>query len=68
MPMLNIKVSKDRTMLVVAHRLSTVIACDEIICLKDGQVQERGTHSQLLAQRGIYSALVEKQLGGAIEL
>jgi ABC-type transport system involved in Fe-S cluster assembly fused permease/ATPase subunit len=41
-------VSKGRTTLVIAHRLSTVIGCDEIIVLRDGLIAERGTHAELL--------------------
>ena len=42
-------VSRGRTTIVIAHRLSTVIAADEIIVLKDGEIAERGTHQALLA-------------------
>ncbi|MEO3998665.1 ABC transporter ATP-binding protein/permease [Mesorhizobium sp. CAU 1732] len=54
-------VSRGRTTLVIAHRLSTVIAADEIIVLKDGQIAERGRHSQLLAARGLYAAMWDRQ-------
>jgi ATP-binding cassette, subfamily B, heavy metal transporter len=55
------KVSENRTTLVIAHRLSTVIDADEIIVLDKGQVAERGTHQELLAQGGIYAAMWNRQ-------
>ncbi len=52
---------KDRTSLVIAHRLSTVMAADEIIVLKDGKIAERGTHKELLETSGVYKHLYETQ-------
>ncbi|AZO58816.1 MAG: ABC transporter ATP-binding protein/permease [Mesorhizobium sp.] len=54
-------VSKGRTTLVIAHRLSTVISADEIIVLKDGQIAERGTHAALLRQQGLYASMWDRQ-------
>jgi ATP-binding cassette subfamily B protein len=54
-------VSKGRTTLVIAHRLSTVIGADEIIVLKDGGVAERGTHAELLRLKGLYAAMWDRQ-------
>ncbi|MFC4625138.1 ABCB family ABC transporter ATP-binding protein/permease [Daeguia caeni] len=54
-------VSKGRTTLVIAHRLSTVIGADEIIVLKDGQIVERGTHRKLLEQNGLYASMWNRQ-------
>ncbi|RWM93238.1 MAG: ABC transporter ATP-binding protein/permease [Mesorhizobium sp.] len=54
-------VSKGRTTLVIAHRLSTVISADEIIVLRDGQIAERGTHAALLRQQGLYASMWDRQ-------
>ena len=52
---------KDRTTLVVAHRLSTVRNADEIIVLTDAGVEERGTHTELMAKNGAYAMLYNTQ-------
>jgi len=49
------------TCVIIAHRLSTVRDCDEIIVLQQGQIAERGTHEQLMAQQGTYAQLVMQQ-------
>ncbi|KQZ94268.1 metal ABC transporter permease [Mesorhizobium sp. Root157] len=54
-------VSKGRTTIVIAHRLSTVISADEIIVLKDGQIAERGTHAALLREHGLYASMWDRQ-------
>ncbi len=54
-------VSKGRTTLMIAHRLSTVIGADEIIVLKDGQIAEQGTHRSLLAKKGLYEEMWNRQ-------
>ncbi|MET3854138.1 ABC transporter ATP-binding protein/permease [Rhizobium sp. OAE497] len=54
-------VSKNRTTLVIAHRLSTVIGADEIIVLKSGEIAERGTHGELLAKNGLYASMWNRQ-------
>ena len=52
---------KNRTSIVIAHRLSTTQYADEIIVLQDGNLIERGSHANLLAQNGIYRKLYELQ-------
>jgi ABC-type multidrug transport system fused ATPase/permease subunit len=54
--------SRERTMIVVAHRLSTIKNCDRIFVLKNGEIMEEGTHESLLREEGIYKNLVDKQL------
>jgi len=52
---------QNRTSIVIAHRLSTIRHADEIIVLQKGEIAERGTHDDLLAQGGIYRKLVDMQ-------
>jgi len=52
---------KDRTVLVIAHRLSTVVNADKIVVLKDGKIVEIGTHNELLRQKGQYRKLYDIQ-------
>jgi len=54
-------VAADRTTLVIAHRLSTVVNADEIIVLRDGEIAERGTHRELLARDGLYAQMWNRQ-------
>lgn len=53
-----------RTVLVIAHRLSTVKSADTVAVISDGQIAESGTHEELLNKDGIYNALVRRQLQG----
>jgi ATP-binding cassette, subfamily B, heavy metal transporter len=54
-------VSRNRTTIVIAHRLSTVVNADEIIVLDKGLIAERGTHQMLLASEGIYASMWNRQ-------
>src|SRR6056300_1947656 len=54
-------ISVDRTTLIIAHRLSTIVSCGEILVLVDGEIVERGTHRNLLAQKGVYEAMWLRQ-------
>ena len=49
--------SKDHTSLVIAHRLSTIIDADKILVMRKGEVVEQGTHTELLAQQGVYAGM-----------
>lgn len=55
------KLMKNRTSLVIAHRLSTIKNADHIIVLRKGEIVERGTHAELIAQDGYYKSLCEIQ-------
>ncbi|MEG7488343.1 hypothetical protein V6D92_16700, partial [Enterobacter hormaechei] len=49
--------------LVIAHRLSTIEQADEIVVVEDGVIVERGSHADLLEQRGVYAQLHKMQFG-----
>nr|XP_015869875.2 ABC transporter B family member 27-like isoform X1 [Ziziphus jujuba var. spinosa] len=55
---------RGRTVLVIAHRLSTVKSADSVAVISDGQIAENGTHEELLSKHGIYTALVRRQVQG----
>ena len=55
------QIAKNHTTLVIAHRLSTVVDCDEILVLDDGRLVEQGNHGQLMAIQGHYWRLWQKQ-------
>jgi len=54
-------VARNRTTIVIAHRLSTVVGADQIVVLDAGRVAERGTHAELLANQGLYADLWARQ-------
>jgi len=54
-------IAKDRTVILIAHRLSTVIRADKIIVLEHGKIVEEGTHAALLKEDGMYAALYSKE-------
>lgn len=60
---LNILIAEGKqTVIIVAHRLSTIKDADEILVLNKGQIIERGNHDELVSQGGAYKKLVERQL------
>ena len=61
------EVAKNRTTLMIAHRLSTVIHADEILVLRHGEIIERGPHSDLLTLNGEYASMWNKQQQQALE-
>ena len=58
---------KDRTSLVIAHRLSTVANLDRIVVLHDGEIVEQGTHQELLKKDGAYARLWSRQSGAFLD-
>ena len=61
------RIMEQRTSLVIAHRLSTVLAADMILVLDQGRLVEQGTHPELLAMGGLYAHLYETQFRHARE-
>jgi subfamily B ATP-binding cassette protein MsbA len=53
---------RQRTIIVVSHRLSTVMDCDQIFVMDEGRIVEQGTHGELISRAGVYSAMARQQL------
>ena len=56
-----IKMRKDKTTIIISHRISSIQHADKIIVLNKGKIEEEGSHEQLLTQNGIYADIYEKQ-------
>jgi ATP-binding cassette subfamily B protein len=55
---------RQRTTLVIAHRLATVLSCDRILVMEQGRIVEQGTHASLVAANGLYARLARLQFEG----
>lgn len=53
--------AQNHTTLIVAHRLSTIVHAEQILVMDEGRIVERGTHSELLAKKGVYSEMWAQQ-------
>ena len=56
------RITKNRTTLIVSHRISSIKHADKIIVLKEGQIIQEGTHEDLSLKKGFYKELYEQQL------
>ena len=55
------KLIKDKTVLIIAHKLRSIVECDKIVVLKEEHLVEEGTHNELLRQSGLYHRLYSLQ-------
>ena len=62
------ELSRGRTTLSIAHRLSTVVDADEILVMRHGRIVERGDHESLLARDGLYTKMWQRQQEGGEEV
>ena len=60
------KITKNRTTIIVSHRISSAKNADHIIVLDEGEILQEGSHNQLISQDGYYKALYEQQLQDAL--
>ncbi len=60
------QISANRTTIIIAHRLSTIRRCDVILVLNQGQLDEQGTHDELMARNGRYARMIEAQSGDIV--
>ena len=60
-------ICKGKTVIIIAHRLSTLLFADEIMVIDKGQIVEKGSHDDLMAQKGLYEYLYSKQSRGEVE-
>ncbi len=61
-------VTRDRSVIIISHRLSSLMHADEILFIEDGIVAERGTHEELITRGGKYQDLYELQIRPAMDL
>ncbi len=61
-------ICKNRTVLIIAHRLSTLASADEIIVIDRGDIMESGNHWELMKKDGLYAYLYNQQKRGEVEL
>jgi ATP-binding cassette subfamily B protein len=54
-------VMKNKTTVLISHRISTIMHADQIIVLNEGRIVEKGTHSELIKSKGLYSEMFDKQ-------
>ena len=56
------ELSKEKTLIVIAHRLSTIIDADQIVVIKDGNIEAKGTHTELLTSSSLYKNMWEAHI------